>query len=136
MTEVIFRHLPGVSDVEQQLAMQFRNRLLDDEVEELPHLIDDTSVRLFGITRRDTLYWALPSSVRGNYSRAAWDENFDVLGRYSRDPNQHWREFDLDLRCEEGGRLHCFEVFGRQLICAVQGLHPDAKLGLVHSKAA
>jgi hypothetical protein len=88
MTEIIFRLLPGVINVEQQLEMQFRGRMLDDELEELPHLIDDTSVRLFGITHRDTFYWALPNVVRRKYSRAAWDENFDVLGRYSRDPNQ------------------------------------------------
>jgi hypothetical protein len=136
MTEILFRLLPGVSTVEQQLEMQFRDRLLDDELEELPHLVDDTSVRLFGITQRDTLYWALPSAVRANFSRAGWDENFDVLGRYSRDPNEHWREFNLDLRCHEEGRLHCLEVFGRQLICAVRGLHPNASLAFIHSKAA
>jgi len=136
MTEILFRLLPGVSTVEQQLEMQFRDRLLDDELEELPHLVDDTSVRLFGITQRDTLYWALPSVVRANFSRAGWDENFDVLGRYSRDPNEHWREFNLDLRCHEGGRLHCLEVFGRQLICAVRRLHPNASLAFIHSKAA
>ena len=126
MTQIVFRDLPGVWTVERQLDMHFRDLLLDDEVEELPHVIDDTSVELFGITQRDTFYWALPEPVRGKYRRAEWEANFDLLGHYSRDPNAHWRAYDLDLRCEQGGRLHCFEVFGRQLICALYGLHPRA----------
>lgn len=126
MTQIIFRELPGVSTVERQLDLQFRDRLLDDELEELPHLIDDTSFALFGITQRDTFYWALPEPVRGKYGRAQWEENFDILGQYTRDPNVPWIAFNLDVRCEQGGRLHCFEVFGRQLICALHGLHPQA----------
>jgi hypothetical protein len=124
----IFRSHPAVAAVERQLDLQFHDRLLDDELEELPHLIDDASVELFGITRRDTLYWALPHPVRAKFSRHGWEENFDVLGHYTRDPNAHWRAFDLDLRCDKGGRLHCFEIFGRQLVCALHGLHPQAVL--------
>jgi hypothetical protein len=126
MSVIIFRQLPGVSAVERQLHLHARDRLLDDEVEELPHLIDDASVDLFGITRRDTFYWALPDPIRAKYGRAEWEAKFDVLGHYTRDPNAHWTAFDLDLRCEEGGRLHCLELFGRQLICALHGLHPQA----------
>ena len=126
MTQIVFRELPGVATVERQLDLQFRDRLLDDEVEELPHLIDDTSVRLLGITRRDTFYWALPEPVRGKYGRIEWEANFDVLGQYSHDRNSYWTRFNLDLRCEHGGGLHCFEVFGRQLICALHRLHPQA----------
>lgn len=139
MTTIVFRHLPGVSDVERQLDLHARDRLLDDAVEELPHLIDDTSLALFGITRRDTFYWALPEPVRARHSRMQWESNFDLLGHYTRDPNAHWRGFGLDLRCEQGGRLHCFELFGRQLVCALHGLHPDAALSFVErspSKAA
>ena len=128
MALIIFREVPGVSAVERQLHLHARDRLLDDEVEELPHLIDDASVDLFGITRRDTLHWALPDAVRAQYGRVEWEANFDILGHYTRDPNAHWSTFDLDLRCEEGGRLHCLELFGRQLICAVHGLHPQAVL--------
>lgn len=106
--------------------MRFRDRLLDDELEELPHLIDETSLQLFGITQRDTFYWALPAPVREEYSRAAWESHFDVLGEYTRDPNAPWGAFNLDLRCQDGGRLHCFEVFGRQLVCALRGIHPLA----------
>ena len=106
MTLIVFRHLPAVAAVERQLDLHARDRLLDDEVEELPHLIDDASVELLGITRRDTFYWALPDPVRGRYGRVEWEANFDMLGHYTRDPNAHWRTFDLDLRCEKGGRLH------------------------------
>ncbi len=136
MTPVIFRRLPAVAAVERQLDMQFRDRLLDDELEELPHLIDEASVELFGITQRDTFYWALPHPVRAKFSRSGWEENFDVLGHYTRDPNAHWRAFDLDLRCEKGGRLHCFEMFGRQLVCALHGLHPQAVLAFADRKTS
>jgi hypothetical protein len=136
MTRIIFRDLPAVAAVERQLELQIRDRLLDDDVEELPHLIDDASRELFGITRRDTLYWALPDAVRVRFTRTSWEENFDILGHYTRDPNAHWDAFDLDLRCPEGGRLHCLEVFGRQLVCATRGLHPDAVLAFADRRAA
>ena len=128
MSVIIFRQLPGVSAVERQLNLHARDRLLDDEVEELPYLVDDASLALFGIRRRDTFYWAVPDAVGAQYGRAEWEANFDVLGHYTRDPNAHWNAFDLDLRCEEGGRLHCLELFGRQLVCALHGLHPQAVL--------
>ena len=136
MTPIIFRDLPAVANVERQLDMQFRDRLLDDELEDLPDLIDDASVALFGITRRDTFYWALPEPVRASRSRAEWEAQFDFLGHYTRDPNVHWREFDLDLTCPQAGRLHCFEVFGRQLVCAVRGLHPQAVLAFADARTA
>ena len=128
MTRIVFRDLPAVSAVERQLGLHARDRLLDDDIEELPYLVDDASMQLFGITRRDTLYWALPDTVRARHDRAEWEAQFDVLGHYTRDPNAHWAAFDLDLRCPEGGRLHCLEVFGRQLVCALHGLHPQAVL--------
>ena len=136
MTKIVFRDLPGVSIVERQLDLQFRDRLLDDELEELPHLIDDTSRTLFGITERDTFYWALPAPIRAKYDRKAWQANFDVLGHYSRDPNAPWSAFHLDLRCDAGGRLHCFEVFGRQLVCALYRLHPNALPVFADAKAS
>ena len=136
MTPIVFRHLPAVAAVERQLDLQFRGRLLDDELEELPHLIDDASVQLFGITSQETFYWALPEAVRARYGRVEWEANFDVLGHYTRDPNAHWRAFGLDLCCEEGQTLHCLEVFGRQLVCALNGLHPNAVLAFAEREAA
>lgn len=136
MTPIVFRHLPAVAEVERQLELQFRDRLLDDELEELPHLIDEASLQLFGITSQDTFYWALPDAVRARYGRTEWEANFDVLGRYRRDPNAHWRAFGLDLRCPEGRGLHCLEVFGRQLVCALHGLHPSAVLAFAGREAA
>ena len=136
MAQIVFRRLPPVMLVERQLALHARDRLLDDEVEELPHLIEEASLELFAITRRDTFYWALPEQLRGRYGRAEWEANFDVLGHYTRDPNAHWHAFDLDLRCEEGGRLHCLEVFGRQLVCALHGLHPRAVLAFAERQTA
>jgi hypothetical protein len=134
MTQILFRELPPVAEVERQLHLQFRDRLLDDELEELPHLINAASVQLFGITVQDTFYWALPGPVRARFSRSGWEEQFDMLGHYTRDPNAHWRAFDLDLRCPEGGRLHCLEVFGRQLVCALNGLHPQAVLAFAQGE--
>jgi hypothetical protein len=135
MTRIVFRDLPAVSSVERQLHLHARDRLLDDDVKELLHLIDDASVQLFGITQRDTFYWALPDPVRARYGRTDWEAHFDVLGHFTRDPNAHWSAFDLDLRCPEGGRLHCLEVFGRQLVCALHGLHPQAVIAFADRKA-
>ena len=136
MTSIVFRDLPAVSAVERQLQLHALDRLLDDEVEELPHLIDNASIELFGITQRDTFYFALPSAVRAQYGRAEWESHFDLLGEYSRDPNAHWNAFDLDLRCEEGCSLHCLELFGRQLLCALHGLHPQAVLAFADRNTA
>jgi len=135
MTHVVFRDLPAIAAIERQLDLQARDRLWDDELDELPHIIDDASLALFGITQRDTFYWALPAGLRQRYSRGDWEAHFDVLGHYTRDPNANWRVFDLDLRCEQGGRLHCFEVFGRQLVCAVHRLHPRAVMAFPESRA-
>lgn len=128
VTRIVFRELPGVPAVERQLSLHARGRLLDDEVEELPYIISDASLDLFGITERDTFYWALPDPVRAQYGRAEWEANFDALGHWSRDPNFQWHAFDLDVCCEEGRSLHCLDVFGRQLICAFRRLHPQAML--------
>jgi hypothetical protein len=105
-------------------------------LEELPHLIDDASTELFGITRRDTFYWALPAPIRARYRRADWEGHFDKLTEHSRDANAAWRAFDLDLCCEEGRSLHCLEVFGRQLVCALDGLHPRAVVAFADPKTA
>jgi hypothetical protein len=135
MTLIVFRHLPAVAAVEEQLRLQSRGLLAEEEAEELPHLIDDASRELFGITANDTFYPALPEPVRGRYSRVQWEATFDVLGQYTRDPNAPWRRFGLDLCCEQGWRLHCFEAFGRQLVCALRGLHPEAVLASAERKA-
>ena len=136
MSRILFRDLPAVSRVEQQLALHARDRLLDDEIEELPILVDEASIELFGITGGDTFYPALPEPVRARFSRVDWENHFDVLGHYTRDPNAHWHGYGLDLRCPEGGRLHCLEVFGRQLVCALNGLHPRAVLAFAEEVPA
>jgi hypothetical protein len=136
MTLIVFRHLPAVAAVEDQLRLRSRGLLADEEAEELPHLIDDASRALFGITANDTLYPALPEAVRAQYGRAEWDANFDSLGQYARDPNARWRGFGLDLCCDEGRSLHCLEMFGRQLICALHGLHPKAVLAFASREMA
>ena len=136
MAHIVFRHLPEVAEVERQLALHARGHLPDEELEILPHLVDDASRGLFGITRHDTFYRALPDPVRVRFTRAEWEEYFDLLGRYSRDANASWRPFDLDLCCEQGRSLHCLEVFGRQLVCALNGLHPQAVLAFAGSGEA
>ena len=136
MTLIVFRHLPAVAQVEEQLRLQSRGLLADDEAEELPHLVDDASRGLFGITANDTLYPALPDTVRVRYGRCEWEAHFDSLGQHARDPNAHWRAFSLDLCCEEGRSLHCLELFGRQLICALNGLHPLAVLAFADGDIA
>ena len=136
MTLIVFRHLPAVAAVEEQLRLQSRGLLAEDEAEALQHLVDDASRGLFGITANDTLYPALPEAVRARYARAEWEANFDGLGQYARDPNAHWRTFGLDLCCEEGRSLHCLDLFGRQLICALHGLHPLGVLAFADGEIA
>lgn len=136
MRLTVFRELPGVAAIEHQLDMQFRDRLLDDDVEELPHLIDDTSIALFGITQRDTFYWALPHPMRDEYAWDEWESRFDILWQHSRDSNNDWRAFDLDIRCAEGSPLRCLEVFGRQLVCALHGLHPHATVAFAERETS
>lgn len=136
MTLIIFRHLPAVAAVEEQLRLQSRGLLSEDEAEELAHLVDDASRALFGITGNDTLYPALPEAVRVGYGRAEWDAHFEILGRYARDANEYWRAYRLDCCCEQGQSLHCIEVFGRQLICALDGLHPQAGLAFADPEIA
>ena len=136
MTLTVFRHLPAVAELEEQLRLQSRGLLAEDEAEELPHLIDDASRALFGITANDTFYPALPEAVRAKYGRAEWEANFDGLSEFARDPNAQWREFGLDLCCEEGRSLHCLELFGRQFICALHRLHPLAVLAFADGDVA
>jgi hypothetical protein len=136
MTLIVFRHLPAVAAVEEQLRLQSRGLLANEEAEELPHLIDDASRELFGITANDTFYPALPEALRAQYGPAEWEANFDSLGQYARDPNGLWREFGLDCCCDEGRSLHCLDLLGRQLICALNCLHPHAVLAFADREIA
>jgi hypothetical protein len=136
MTLILLRHLPAVAAIEEQLNLQSRGLLPAEEAEELPHLIDDASRELFGITANDTLYPALPEAVRGRHGRYQWEAQFDRLGWHARDANGYWRAFGLDCCCEQGRSLHCLEVFGRQLICALEGLHPLAALTFIDAAVA
>ena len=134
MPLVVFRHLTAVAAIEEQLRLQSLGLLPDEEADELQHLIDDASRELFGISANETFYPALPDSVRARFTRAEWETSFEILGRYTRDHNAHWRAFGLDLCCEEGRSLHCLDLFGRQLICALERLHPQAVLAFVPSE--
>ena len=136
MTLIVFRHLPAVAAVEEQLRLQSRGLLPEEEAEELPHLIDDASREMFGITVNDTFYPTLPRAVREKYGFPEWEVHFEVLGQYARDPNAYWREFGLDLCCDEGRSLHCLDAFGRQLICALNRLHPQAVLAFAEGDIA
>ena len=73
MTLLVFRHVPAVAQLEDRLRLQSFGLLSDDEVDGLPHLIDDVSRELFGITANETLYPALPEGVRARCGRAEWE---------------------------------------------------------------
>ena len=128
MALIILRHLPAVAAIEELLALHARGLLAPEEAEELPHLVDDASRDLFGITANDTLYPALPDAVRARFARADWEAQFDRLGAPARDFAAYWRGFGLDCGCERGFALHCLDLFGRQLVCALERLHPHAAL--------
>jgi len=136
MSLIVFRHLSAVAAIEEQLRLHARGLLPREEAEELPPLVDDASRELFGITANDTLYPALPEAVRARYGRYEWEAQFDRLGWHARDANGYWRAFGLDCCCEQGRPLHCLELFGRQLICALEGLHPRAALAFADAAVA
>ena len=101
MAKIIFRELPGVAAVERQLDMHFRDRLHEDELEGLPHLIRRVCQPVRHHQPRHLLLGVPDPVRRAPYGRNAWEEQFDVLGEYSADANARWRAFNLDLSLRE-----------------------------------
>ena len=122
-----FRDLPGIAELEAQCLLAIENRLMSDELQAFAKKLDEKSLELFGITERDTDYYSVPRGA-APASLPQWEQNFEFLEWEWEEEDEFWAAFGLDLRDENGDRLACIDSFGRQLVCAVRRLHPNAAL--------
>lgn len=126
MTRVVFRTLPGIAEIERLYIMMLENKLMKDETEALERAIDDKSLELFGITDRDTQFWSLPAGAPDDPDE--WETHFEFLEWAWDEESEFWDVFAIDVTDDDGDQLHCMDVFGRQLVCALKRIHPAATL--------
>lgn len=125
MELIRFRSLPGVASIEERCLAA--DRLMKDELEELFRDVDQLSLTLFGITRADTEWHAIPSEVDPG-TPDDWERHFDFLDEYEYEEEEaFWAAFGIDVSGKDGDRLECLAVLGRQLVCALKQLHPAAR---------
>jgi len=125
MGRIVFRELPGIASIEQRLEMD--GRLMRDEIDALERDIEAKSLELFGVIERDTLYWSAPESVSRTHTIEEWESHFEFLEYHFDEEDAFWAALGLDVADIDGEQLLCMDRFGRQLICSVKGLIPDAK---------
>ena len=124
---IIFRDLAGIQEIERQYLDLLDNRLMADEIAELEQTLDDKSIELFGITQMDTAYWHRPGQVKAETSEE-WERHFEFIDELRSEESDFWDFFGIDVTDERGDQLGCIYAFGRQLVCALKRLHPDAIL--------
>lgn len=124
---VVFRDVPGVADIERRLHDEQANRLMKPEIEQLAVDIDRMSLTLFGVTRGQTYYEAQPHADRPAYEED-WEQRFTFLDDIWEEELAYWEAAGLDMSDGEGEPLLCVDVFGRQIVCAVLGIHRSAAL--------
>lgn len=124
---IVFRDLPGIADIEQRLHDRYENRLMKPEIEQLSVDIDRMSLRLFGVTGGQTEYEAQPHVDRPFYPED-WEQHFAFLDDLWEEELAYWEAAGLDMSDGEGEPLLCVDVFGRQIICAILGIHRSAAL--------
>lgn len=128
MEKIIFRNLPGIAEIEQQYLLYLDNKLMKPEREELERKLGEKSVELFGITEEQTTHWLLPLSALPVGTVEEWERHFEFIEYAHDEEADFWAFFGIDVTDEEGGQLGCMYAFGRQLVCALKRLHPDAVL--------
>lgn len=123
MERIAFRDLPGIYWIEKQLELQ--GRLMKDEQDELDRRIEAKSVEFFGIGLADTYYdrYANGSTPEG---AEEWETQFDFLEVGYDEESVFWDAFGIDITDGKGDQLLCMDVFGRQLVCGLRGLLPNA----------
>lgn len=134
MNPVIFRDLAGIAELEEQYLLYLDNRLMKPEREELEQRLDEKSLELFGITEDDTLYWHLPRSAMPG-TPEQWERHFEFIENARDEEGEFWDFFGIDVTDGQGVQLGCLYAFGRQLVCALKRLHPDAVLSFRPSTA-
>ena len=129
MPITVFRDLPGVADFEKRFAM--RDRLMLDELKQLMSDGDKLSLELFGITLEQTID---PPAVPDGYiedawsaKRSEWNRHFAWLEQDETEAEAaFWDAIGIDMTDTDGDYLACLYEFGRQIVCVVKSLHPDA----------
>lgn len=124
---IVFRDLPGIAEIERLYLLYLDNMLMKDEIGDLLQAIDAKSIELFGIVETDTSYWSLPREVNPG-SQDEWERHFEFIAKLYDEENDFWDFFGIDVSDDEGEQLVCIFAFGRQLVCALKRLHPDATL--------
>jgi hypothetical protein len=61
-------------------------------------------------------------------SRAEWERHFEFIEEGFDEETEFWDFFNIDVTDGEGMQLGCMYAFGRQLVCALKRLHPNAIL--------
>ena len=118
MAHIIFRESPGVPASRWQLDMHFRDRLHEDELEELPQ---PSSARFLsepvGITSRgDTFYsGAAPIRFAGDMA-GPLEEQVRRSRRYSPNANARWRRLRPRPVLREKGTACTASMSSRQLV--------------------
>jgi hypothetical protein len=125
MQPIVFRDLPGIAELEHQYLLYLDNRLMKPEREELERRLNEKSVELFGITQDETLHWNLPQSAMSG-TPEQWERHFEFIEDPRDEEGEFWDFFDIDVTDGKGMQLGCLYAFGRQLVCALKRLHPDA----------
>lgn len=124
MAKIIFRELPGIASIERRCSIF--DKLMADEREDLLADLDVASLRLFGIKQIDTAWNCVPAS-HAPASRDDWDLHFDFLLEWEYDEEgAFWDAVGVDVTNGKGEPLNCLAWLGRQLVCAIKGLHPVA----------
>lgn len=125
MATILFRTLPGIAAIEAQMPLYLEGRLMMDERVALERAITEASVRLFGIRDYETAFHMVPEEVRPA-TEEEWERHFEFLEWEFDEEETFWDAVGLDVTDEQGEELYCLEVFGRQLVCAVKRIHPQA----------
>lgn len=121
----MFRDAPGIADME--LRVRSYDKLVRPEIEQLIDDANALSLQLFGITHSDTSFYEVPESARSG-SIVEWEKHFEFLDDEFEEEDAFWQAFGIDICGTDGEVLECFDLFGRQMVCALKRLHPHAAL--------
>jgi len=127
MKRILFPELPGIAEIERQYLLYLDNKLLKDEREALEAAIEAKSIEFFGITERDTAHWARPTAAAA-VTCNEWEGHFEFIEEGWEEEDAFWDFFGIDVTDGNGMQLACLYAFGRQLVCALKQLHPEARL--------
>ena len=135
---IYLRYLDGIGRLEWKLE---ENGWTDGNVD----LADDLAQHFFGVWEEDTHLWfdeddglhylggrpliGLGAEEMESRSKE-WEAHFDVLRLFRDESDAYWASVGWDVTDENGKQLECMRRIGRSLVCAVKGVHTEAKLNL------